>query len=119
MNDNARKLVEALRSGEFTQGQKRLRRDDAFCCLGVACSVYTEETGHGRWHANSATGTYLFISDDGESVTSLPFAVKEWLGFSGHGGEFSTGSLMGLNDVGRTFAEIADVIESEPEGLFA
>lgn len=30
-----KKWIEALRSGRYTQAKGRLRRGDAFCCLGV------------------------------------------------------------------------------------
>jgi hypothetical protein len=37
-----RKWVAALRSGKFKQGHNTLysSRDDAYCCLGVACKVH-------------------------------------------------------------------------------
>src|SRR5688500_14463606 len=35
-----RAWVDALRSGEFRQGKRRLHTDDGrYCCLGVACVV--------------------------------------------------------------------------------
>ena len=41
MNENAKKWVAALRSGEYKQGQYNLRSDqDHFYCLGVACDLY-------------------------------------------------------------------------------
>ena len=45
MNENAKKWVKALRSGEFEQGTGYLRKGDKFCCLGVACAVYQDEVG--------------------------------------------------------------------------
>ena len=33
------KLVDALRSRKYKQGVGRLRIDDKFCCLGVACDI--------------------------------------------------------------------------------
>jgi hypothetical protein len=50
--------------------------------------------------------------------------VKNWLGLSSDNGEFDTtslasiGSLAGVNDNGGSFGEIADIIESNPPGLF-
>lgn len=35
-----RKWIRALRSGDYEQGTSKLRRkEDSFCCLGVACDV--------------------------------------------------------------------------------
>ncbi len=35
-----KRWVEALRSGQYKQGQKQLRPDaDTFCCLGVLCDL--------------------------------------------------------------------------------
>lgn len=42
---NNRKWIKALRSGRYKQGVKRLRGDDKFCCLGVACDI----SGLGSW----------------------------------------------------------------------
>ena len=35
----------ALESGEYKQGRGRLRDDNGFCCLGVACDL----SGLGEW----------------------------------------------------------------------
>jgi hypothetical protein len=43
MNDNATKLVDALRSGEFEQCHNYLRRAESYCCLGVASELYRRE----------------------------------------------------------------------------
>lgn len=126
MNEHAQKLVEALRSGEFEQMLSRLRATQdgqpSYCCLGVACEIYRRETGEGAWNDNDD-----FVIDGSDHSSFLPTAVREWLSFSTtdgymaitleNGGSFS--SLTELNDEAElSFAEIADVIESEPEGLF-
>jgi hypothetical protein len=129
VNDNAKKWVDALRSGRFKQGRGSLRYDDSYCCLGVACQVYKEETGEGKW--TPYDGAYMrFDLDDRSSFFILPQVVQEWLGLRTETGDFEeTKTLTVLNDgvspsgedAGEapfSFAEIADVIESEPEGLF-
>lgn len=110
LNENAKKWVEALRSGKYEQGQLALQNGNKFCCLGVACEV---------------SGLKVNRHDTGAiQGVILPFNVKKWLGLIGHTGghlnsegQFET--LSGLNDNGKTFSELADLIESEPEGLFA
>ena len=49
----------------------------------------------------------------------LPKNVMRWFGFLDTDGWINrNSSLTRLNDNGKTFEEIADVIESEPNGLF-
>ena len=143
MNENARKWVEALRSGEYKQTKSYLRTKKGFCCLGVACDLYAKETGEGEWNDGS-DGTniagssywYAFISSKNKrkETAGLPVYVMEWLGIRDQLGDYSKkvdvhfsspvkemieySSLGGMNDTGSSFAEIADVIESEPGGLF-
>jgi hypothetical protein len=116
MNDNARKWVEALRSGEFEQGRSRLRKGDQYCCLGVACELYRREHPDGPdW--DDVEGEFAF--DGCESM--LPDVVRDWLELRTPDGDFGNGdhnTLTYMNDDGCTFEDIADVIESEPEGLF-
>jgi len=37
--------VEALRSGEYEQGEGQLKEGNKFCCLGVLTDLYSKETG--------------------------------------------------------------------------
>lgn len=113
-----RKLwVEALRSGKYQQTTDFLRTGIGplvgFCCLGIACEV----SGLGTWDGNT------YVTPSSESEGSLQPELMDWLGLKGAEGEYwSTDeeqtSLARLNDhEGKTFAEIADIIESEPPGL--
>ena len=47
--ERVKKLVEALRSEEYTQTTGTLHNLDGYCCLGVACDVFLKETGIGEW----------------------------------------------------------------------
>jgi hypothetical protein len=53
----------------------------------------------------------------------LPNSVQKWLGLRTDSGYYlqpvDKNSLARQNDAGATFAEIADLIESEPLGLFS
>ena len=124
MNENARKWVSALRSGEYSQDSRYLRTDKGFCCLGVACDVYSKETGEGEW--GSTPWRWRFgTSKDEQETAGLPVYVMEWLGLRDQLGGClekmadTYASLSSMNDAGKTFSEIADIIESEPETLFA
>jgi len=125
MNDNAKQWAAALRSDRFKQGTGALhivRHPDApdeLCCLGVAC-VLAYEAGVSVTRKPTPDGSA--IAYDGDSGT-LPPVVQEWLGLQSPDGlyfeGFEANSLASRNDYGAPFAEIADIIEGEPKGLFA
>lgn len=104
-----RKLwVEALRSGKYQQGKELLHWEGRFCCLGVACAIYGVSTDEMAEHPNLAR-----FRD-----------VRDFFGLRDEIGTFDDGSdilpcLASKNDDGKTFTEIADIVESEPKGLFA
>ena len=121
LNDNVKLWVEALRSGKYTQGMGLLRsRNDEYCCLGVACELYAErhpELVIAAPREDSDYYTYGGRSD------MLPHAVVVWLGLRDAAGSYwqttpEESALAEDNDNGTTFAEIADIIEREPDGLF-
>lgn len=123
--------LEALRSGEYEQGRKVLRTaDDKFCCLGVLCELAVadgaitsrtvkEGLGDGEvslwWYEGEMVdGSAVWMNS---STTTLPAKAVEWAGLdkTNPGVEIDgeTLSLAGLNDEGRTFDEIADLIEEQ------
>lgn len=102
----AQKWVAALRSDEYKQGTGRLRGVAGFCCLGVACDLAVKE---------GIIGGYVGNDSDLENYP----AVQGALGLRGLCGCYGGMSLVELNDhLNLPFEEIADIIESEPEGLF-
>lgn len=115
MNDNAKKWVAALRSGNYRQTQGNLHDDAGYCCLGVACEVALK------------AGLALDVSRSNDCLTGydghyclLPNSVKAWLGLRTCTGSIDAVSLTDRNDTDRwSFSQIADLIESEPPGLFA
>lgn len=104
--------VQALRSGDYKQGRSALKNPHGYCCLGVACEVFpgypTPLTRKNNDGYTSYNNNYSF----------LPDIVRRWLGLSTKGGHYNGGSLVNDNDASKTFSEIADIIESRPEGLF-
>jgi hypothetical protein len=108
---NRKKWVKALRSGKYKQGRSHLRREDRFCCLGVACDLHAKETG-GQWVEISGTWSYA------EESGILPREVRDWLGFDdGRGLIGDDLCLAASNDDGASFEEIAQMIETYPEEL--
>lgn len=126
LNENARKWVAALRSGKYkktTNTLTRVAKDgqiEGCCCLGVACELALESGMNLRQETNwSGRREYDY------EASILPHDVKVWLGLKDVGGSYTVAKddsdhqLSSDNDNGKSFAEIADIIESEPEGLFS
>ena len=112
----ARRLwVEALRSGEYKQTDGRLKVGDRFCVLGTACDLFAKHTGQGRWDGDQ----FYVPSEDYGYEGCVPSEVMNWLGLREDDGEMYDGhALDALNDDGTTFLMLADLIESNPPGLF-
>lgn len=87
--ENRTKIVAALRSGEFKQSRSVLHNfvNDSYCCVGVAGRVC------------------------GAFVPIRTYATGEKVGFD----PYQITQLIDLNDRdGKSFPEIADVIEAFP-----
>lgn len=133
LNDNAKKWVAALRSGNYEQTKHQLAVTNSdsepvgYCCLGVACDLYAQDHEIDVEYELAADHKSGFIRFGHES-TVLPPEVREWLGLRERTGDFGSPreqnniacySLADLNDAGATFKQVADFIESEPKRLFA
>jgi hypothetical protein len=125
MNEHAKAWVERLRNGNIKQGRQYLGTPDgARCCLGVACDMAVEA----GIIPPPAIGPYSIegfsILRYNQDTVSLPKVVMKWLGLADRYGrwegweETMTKCLSFQNDAGASFAAIADIIESEPDGLF-
>lgn len=92
------KWVDALRSGDYQQGEMFLRRDGKHCCLGVLCELAGIEISEG---GGMVKGPYE--KDDYEPIYkvigSVDAAQELWRMNDGHGRPK------------RSFSEIADYIE--------
>lgn len=121
LNPNARKWVKALRSGKYRQCKGKLTRIDrkgqtSHCCLGVACEVFIKSGGKLRTCDEYSVRSY----GPNNEADLLPGKVKRWLGLNSTDGSSKMNMpLSKLNDNGKRFKSIADIIESQPEGLFA
>jgi hypothetical protein len=108
-----------LRSGKYPQIRGQLHDGVGYCCLGVACAMRLEP----KLVREASTEFGAVYEFDGEGAV-LHYSVKEWLGIVDFAGTYIDAdgqyqSLTGDNDHRRfTFAQIADIIEAEPEGLF-
>jgi hypothetical protein len=115
--ENIQKWVEALRSADYEQATGALRKDDAYCCLGVACDL----SGLGRWVENTELARWEYRDDDDPEdygVGVLPGSVADWLGVGQVNPNLYAPALEGkrsaasLNDSYHyNFNQIADAVE--------
>lgn len=114
----AKKWVKELRSGRYEQGTHRLvDNDDKFCCLGVLCNLAVDE-GIGEWVRGS--GGWLFKTEFDVDGILLPREVMEWAGMNSFAGMLNNNTLdtlTDLNDFGKSFKQIANIIEKNVEKL--
>lgn len=99
--------IAALRSGQYKQTNGHLRDENGFCCLGVLCDLHSQEYDY-KWN----DGWYI---DDNKV---LPKKVAKWAGLSayvsnGSYPNFGHECLAQDNDNGKTFEEIAQIIEEK------
>lgn len=99
--------VDALRSGEYKQGEGCLKTDDRFCCLGVLCDLYTKDNPEAKWAGDTFTS-----GSEAEDYVLTDDIVK-WAGLPDESPSIRYTTLTHLNDAGKPFPEIADLIEAE------
>lgn len=94
--------LEALRSGKYKQGHERLynSNDNSFCCLGVLCRVQ---------HPEDSLEKIDMYAMPAEIYSEFAFDDADWDLKCKVDGEMEI--LAELNDHGRTFLAIADIIE--------
>lgn len=125
MNDNAKAWVEALDSDKYEQGDGalciRTPDGDKYCCLGVACDLAVKAGVVAETVEAEGENDVVYF---GASSDLLPPEVEDWLGLRSENGSYGVGgedtSFVTDNDVDKkSLSEIAAIIRSEPEGLFA
>jgi hypothetical protein len=129
MKESVKNLwVEALRSGEFKQGTGELKNsDNAYCCLGVLCEIYSKEMKRMKKKAPKFEEDNSYLNKQGV----LPEEVMKWSGMNSEEGSLnnsykikanlknstSYSYLITLNDDGASFKRIAQIIEKEYKNL--
>lgn len=115
------KWVDALRSGEYSQGTGRRRTVEGFCCLGVLCDIYAKEHNE-DWKFNGfcvdspEMGDNWYFKEESET---LPSSVVTWAGLDTNDPSVVVDSryyelsdeLSMLNDKRYNFEELATFIE--------
>jgi hypothetical protein len=98
--------VKSLRSGEYQQNIGALREFDKFCCLGVACDLSLLA----EWESVGTEGRNKYMGD----ISIFHERVANYYGIDERPKVNYLGkpkNLVSLNDSGKTFLEIADLIE--------
>lgn len=132
----AKKWIKALRSGKYKQGKGYLKKfndkgEPRHCCLGVLCELYndTMKKNHKKTLETRRITKYDSLDGDQEVVifngfdTLLPIKVRRWadikdgLGLFNFNAETETECLADLNDRGKKFKTIADIIEKNIENI--
>ena len=128
----AKKWIKALRSGKYRQGKSWLKQynskgQEQHCCLGVLCELYNQsmkkkhkkslKTRSVDGLSNPGAGFVYF----GNQSQKLPKVVRQWAGVQTSLGDyFDAGNdfcLANLNDIGRKFNTIANLIEKNMENI--
>jgi len=111
---NRKKWVKALRSKKYKQGTGELKSvDNEYCCLGVLCDIIGMK-------ARKVSDGYTYFGNDYQIA---PPSACQAVGLVDQHGTYNTtihdaDCLTNDNDEGKTFKQIADIIEKEPIGLF-
>jgi hypothetical protein len=109
--------VDALRSGEYEQCEGGLRnKKDKRCCLGVLTQLYIDDGHELRASYSNVWGKWEY-GENKERNYLLP-EVTKWAGLANNAGGYQNRALTDDNDSGKTFAEIADIIEANADTLF-
>jgi hypothetical protein len=127
LTPNQKQWITALRSGDYTQGQGHLHTNRGFCCLGVA----TKEFLTSGVDINASSGGDKTIWAYNGEQEMAPDHVMDALGLICPNGtnkaqmnlpagydEDDSLMLTAMNDNGKTFEQIADIIEANPENYF-
>lgn len=129
MKPEVKKLwVEALRSGEYTQGRGQLKGahqyagENCYCVLGVLCAEHLKKHPETFDFTRSGMG-YGPLNDDGvvrlwkeNDGAFLPTEVLRWAGLENDDiwlGIPSSSAIWSLNDNGYDFSKLADLIEAQ------
>lgn len=133
LTDNQQKWIDALRSGDYKQGKGTLKSRNkegevCYCCLGVAQELFEPESNRIQLQNpyGSTSGIMLSrLSTPSYKIQAL-LNLKDTVGQVDHSKpidrRFPFYTLAeandGINDIPRTFKEIADFIENNPEAVF-
>ncbi len=112
--ENIREWIAALRSGKYEQATGVLQTPSGrMCCLGVACEVFRQEVGAGKWlTVGDGVSCKVFSVEGSSSADRLPEPVAAWLGLSVNPELHWSDCIYENDEENRSFEEIADMLEA-------
>jgi hypothetical protein len=101
-----------LRSGTIPQTKRHLKDQHGYCCFGVLCDVAMDMgLVQAKW-SECPNGDWEFVPNVLYSyATQMP--NKEVLDLVGMASLVSASTYSEMNDMGKTFSEIANKLEEE------
>ena len=96
------KWIGEIRGTKYRQGKNYLRQKDRYCCLGVLCDIMDNS----KWEISSKVNNRYSY---GNYTDVLDYRIRKQAGIS----FLQMLLLMKMNDSGKTFEEIAKVIETQ------
>lgn len=111
LGPNQERWLRALESGEYRQGRFHLRTSiNEYCCLGIGCELLgiPGMRAGSSWKYDGSEGT-------------APKLLENMLALRGDEGNRIDGlrSLAWLNDHGKTFAQITQIVRADPAAYFS
>jgi hypothetical protein len=105
--------IEALESGKYKQCSDKLYdpETNGFCCLGVACAINGVPITSNYYQRHGGAASL--------SNTTKTRAVMDKLHLRGELGDSDDDCLASLNDNGKSFEDIAQVLRKMPEQYFS
>lgn len=122
--------IQALESGKYPQGKRNLNNNGRFCCLGVACEIFSHDLRLKRTSAlpffsqdySDVAISYANEEDPEPCFSLAPISVVRKLALIDEAGHINDyleyASLASMNDNGLKFAAIAKFIRENPEKVF-
>lgn len=114
------KWVEALRSGEYEQGESVLKDTSEgvtkYCCLGVACKLLVDEGVAVEYSGLYSDNIFKLVGEEEGDYEVLSEGIANYLGILSNPivkVTVGTSTIADLNDTGTPFSEIADIIEEQ------
>jgi hypothetical protein len=99
-----KKWVEALRTGGYTKIEKFCRTQEGFCAAGIGLDV----SNTGYWRKTRSKSTSFSYYDQNHINVFTCAAIYQIYGLN----EDQFDIVTYMNDTGRSFAQIADYLES-------
>lgn len=122
LGPNQEKWLQAIESGDYPQGRQYLNKNNKFCCLGVACELFSVVVGSFSASENDLVTCYGNEEEDESCYCLAPADTTRTLALRDDAGRIDGkseyNSLASMNDNNLDFPTIAKFIRENPEKVF-